>query len=490
MYSEKLRSIFKDYHNIEIGLYSYGGCFDPERIAAFTKIGRYCSFATGVCVLGQNHPVTFKSTHPFFFNPLFKYVDKHLNRVNSLTVGNDVWVGRNAIITPSVSNIGDGAVIGAGAVVTKNVPDFAIVAGNPAKLIRYRFSEEVIDKLKEDKWWDRAIEELSDDLEKFVKPFQALENNEIPRISVLIPAFNAESFIEAALKSVLTQTIEPYEILVMDDGSTDNTASVVKSFGKQVRYLFQEHCGVAVARNSLIAEAKGDVVAFLDADDLWHPRYLEILSKALQRHPDAVVAFTAFSSFREGDFDCKFAEKVVTDESEVLQAEDFLRRYNKDAAFAGPGFAVYRADMIRNIGEEFLPSELTSADDVYLWYRLALLGSFVYFCDSLGVRVIRDDSLSSDLLKAYSNRVKAIEKVCDIYEKLAPRELLSIAESVLAASHRRCAQYLMGVDRVYEARQHLRETLRGHFSFKSLGFLMITYFPRLLQPKWPRRFRN
>lgn len=123
MRSLTLRRIFLDYHHIEIGLYSYGGCFDPHRIAPFTKIGRYCSFAQGVCIFNGNHPTEFKSMHPFFYNPAFGYVQKELIPRNKIIIENDIWIGHNAIIVPSVKRIGDGAVIGAGAVVTKDVPD-------------------------------------------------------------------------------------------------------------------------------------------------------------------------------------------------------------------------------------------------------------------------------------------------------------------------------------------------------------------------------
>jgi virginiamycin A acetyltransferase len=161
MRSLTLRKIFTHYHNIEVGLYSYGGCFDPGRITAFTKIGRYCSFAEGVCIFNRNHPVKFKSMHPFFFNTALGYVRKEIVQFRELIIGNDVWIGRNALILPSVKRIGDGAVIGAGAVVTKDVPNYAIVAGNPAKIIRYRFSESVRLKIEESRWWDKDIDELS-----------------------------------------------------------------------------------------------------------------------------------------------------------------------------------------------------------------------------------------------------------------------------------------------------------------------------------------
>lgn len=180
MRSKTLRRIFLHYHGIEIGMYSYGGCFDPVLFRAKTKIGRYCSFATGVCRLKGNHPMRYRSMHPFFFSPYFGYVQKQLIHKSELVIGNDVWVGQNAIILSSVKRIGDGAVIGAGAVVTKDVPDFAVVVGNPAKILRYRFSEETQLKIKASKWWDKDITELQKDIEEFTYPLENYESKKNP----------------------------------------------------------------------------------------------------------------------------------------------------------------------------------------------------------------------------------------------------------------------------------------------------------------------
>lgn len=93
-------------------------------------------------------------------------------------IGNDVWIGQNAIILASVTNIGDGAVIGAGTVVTKNVPDFAVVVGNPGRIVKYRFSEQATRKLKQERWWDKDIDDLRVNLDDFTYVHEELRDKE------------------------------------------------------------------------------------------------------------------------------------------------------------------------------------------------------------------------------------------------------------------------------------------------------------------------
>lgn len=173
--SETVRKILRDYHDIDIGFYSYGW-FSSDQIAEHTKIGRYCSIGPGVRILPQNHPLTFKSTHPYFYDPVYGCVDNdsELAPIRKLEIGNDVWIGQDALILGQVSNIGDGAVIGAGAVVTKNIPDYAVVVGVPAKVIKYRFSQESIQKLKKEQWWNKSIEELKESLDEFTRPYESV----------------------------------------------------------------------------------------------------------------------------------------------------------------------------------------------------------------------------------------------------------------------------------------------------------------------------
>lgn len=166
--------------NISAGDYSYyNDPVEPERfqekcvryhfdfIGDKLAIGKFCALATGVQFImnGANHAMTGFSTFPFniFQNGWekgfdFETITQGLR--GDTVVGNDVWIGTNATILPGVS-IGHGAIVGTKAVVASNVPDYAIVAGNPAKVIRRRFDQETIDALLEIAWWDWPIDKIS-----------------------------------------------------------------------------------------------------------------------------------------------------------------------------------------------------------------------------------------------------------------------------------------------------------------------------------------
>ena len=173
-YSATLRKIFKDYHGVEVGMYTHGGCFRLYYFDHGTTIGRYCSIAMSARALNYNHAMGLKSTHALFFNPVLKLCTESLVEFFPLQIGNDVWMGEGAIIMPKVTEIGDGAVVAAGAIVSKNVPPYAVVVGNPARVVRYRFSRDVIEELVESKWWEKDIEEILPDIEDYLKPYEKL----------------------------------------------------------------------------------------------------------------------------------------------------------------------------------------------------------------------------------------------------------------------------------------------------------------------------
>ncbi|WP_428005635.1 CatB-related O-acetyltransferase [Athalassotoga sp.] len=150
--------------NSKIGLYSYIG---QRTIIQNASIGNFCSISWNVTIGPDMHPINYLSTHlminKFSDEPVFD------TQVKRIEIGNDVWMGCNVVVMPGVK-IGDGAIIGSSAVVTKDVPPFAIVVGVPAHVIRYRFEEDVIERLLSIKWWEFPEKFIKENIELFQKP--------------------------------------------------------------------------------------------------------------------------------------------------------------------------------------------------------------------------------------------------------------------------------------------------------------------------------
>lgn len=161
MRSATLRKIMERCHGVEIGAHSYG-CFDPVRFPRGTNIGRYVSVGPGVAAYRRNHPLDRLSLHPYFYNPRHGAAGAADVSTAPLEIGADAWIGAHAIILPGCRRIGRGAAVAAGAVVTRDVPDYALVAGNPARVIRYRFDAASIEAAEHSRWWLAAPESVAE----------------------------------------------------------------------------------------------------------------------------------------------------------------------------------------------------------------------------------------------------------------------------------------------------------------------------------------
>lgn len=154
------------YKQYRVGRFSYG----EPKIKRWGKnesltIGSFCSFASNVTILlGGNHRVDWITTYPFTaILPEFQNIHGHPATKGDVIIGNDVWIGMDTLILSGV-RIGDGAVVGARSVVTKDVEPYTIVAGNPAKTIKKRFDQQKIDELLRIKWWEWDIEKIKENM--------------------------------------------------------------------------------------------------------------------------------------------------------------------------------------------------------------------------------------------------------------------------------------------------------------------------------------
>ena len=159
-----------------IGRYSYT-CYDDEIVNC--EIGQFCSISDEVVIGGAEHPMDWVSTSPVFQNvkhsgPKRKFSEFDFEGIKRTIIGNDVWIGRRAIIKAGVT-VGDGAVIGSGSVVTKDVPAYAIVGGVPSKILKYRFDEETIKELLQSEWWNMPDEVIERNAHLIKDPLAFIE---------------------------------------------------------------------------------------------------------------------------------------------------------------------------------------------------------------------------------------------------------------------------------------------------------------------------
>ncbi len=179
-----------------------------------------------------------------------------------------------------------------------------------------------------------------------------------PLVSVIIPTYNRARFLKEALASVLAQTYRPLEIIVVDDGSTDETSKVVSRF--PVRYVRTPHRGVAAARNRGLSKARGALIAFLDSDDLWLPRKIEVQVSFFERQPEAVAVQTEEVWLRGG-------KRVNPKKRHRKPSGHFFDRA-LELCLISPSAVMLRREVLEEIGgfDETFPV----CEDYELWLRL------------------------------------------------------------------------------------------------------------------------
>lgn len=158
--SPSLRRVLKENWGVEVGLHSYGSPLVPGNADQGTTIGSYVSVGPNVRRLGAAHPLDEPSMHPYWYNPnLGMATTRDDVERTPCWIGHDAWIGANVTILPGCSRIGIGAVVGAGSIVTRDVGDFAVVVGNPARQISIRLDESTRQRLLDSQYWELPPEQ-------------------------------------------------------------------------------------------------------------------------------------------------------------------------------------------------------------------------------------------------------------------------------------------------------------------------------------------
>lgn len=225
-----------------------------------------------------------------------------------------------------------------------------------------------------------------------------------PLVSIITPAYNAGKYIEATVQSALRQTYENIEIIVADDGSKDATGTIVKELGKKdprVTYVFQENQGQSAARNAALRRARGQYVAFLDADDLFLPSKIEEQVNYLEAHPESGLSYCKIHHFFNEQPDKLYYFDLPHPSGLVFK--DLLA-----SNFINPLSVVMRKKILDEYGG-FEPT-FRRMDEQYLWLKLSYRGvRFDYLDRPLGLYRVHRESLSNEPQYFYETESRFVD---------------------------------------------------------------------------------
>lgn len=244
------------------------------------------------------------------------------------------------------------------------------------------------------------------------------------QVSVIIPTYNSAKYVVEAVESVLAQTYKDFEVIVIDDGSTDETEQVMRRYQTPVRYIRQQNGGVAVARNRGIAESCGKYVAFLDADDTWLPHKLERQLEALRQQSPHRACYSAFTVV-----DSELNPMGISRSQRQGKAlEDLLMRGNVIGSICT---VVCERSLFENIGG-FDP-ELSQCADWDMWVRLAAKTEFLYLDEPLVTYRQHGSNMSRNAPLLEADSLRVLEKGFAMPE--APPTLLTQHHKALGRNY-------------------------------------------------------
>ena len=300
-------------------------------------------------------------------------------------------------------------------------------------------------------------------------------------VSVIIPTYNSSSYVLQAVDSALGQTIQPSEVIVVDDGSTDDTAKVFSGSRRTVRYIYQENRGLSAARNRGIAEARGDLIAFLDADDVWLPEKLEKQTACLAQHPESGLVHSdlLYWDDRTGQ----------TSRRECGRAAKAGRCYEQFLSRNGvtPSTVIVRRTCLARVGTFDEAIRRPTTQDYDLWFRIARHYELLYVEEPLVLYRQHESNASNQTVAMLEDELYVVRKALR-----ADPSLSSLAGATIV--NRRLFTLLFSLGYLHhDARRQAEacDCFRGALSYSpSHLYTWSLYLANLLPSPWLRQVRS
>lgn len=323
-------------------------------------------------------------------------------------------------------------------------------------------------------------------------PIQNADENSLPAVSVIIPAYNVAPYIRETLESVFAQTLTDYEVIVINDGSPDIEAfeSAIEPYQERIRYISQKNAGASSARNAGLRAAQGRLIAFLDADDLWSPNYLDEQLKFIREQNCDLAcadALIAGDSPDAGKTYMEVAMKTAAASGEVT----FLQLVSAERSLITSGVVV-RRDLILEVG--LFDLTLRNAQDFDLWLRLARHGARLAYQRRVLLEYrARQGGLTGDAINCHQRELRVLQKIEHSYS-LTPSERRVV--SAVIQKRRAAIEYELG--KLYLLPGDFARARESFVRAKSLApgwkpkvMLSLTRLaPRLMQALYRHRTQN
>jgi glycosyltransferase involved in cell wall biosynthesis len=240
------------------------------------------------------------------------------------------------------------------------------------------------------------------------------------KVSVIIPTYNRESTLSRAIDSVLKQTYRNFEVIVVDDGSTDNTSRVIEKHKDRIRYYSKLHSGVSAARNLGLEKSEGTWVSFLDSDDYWLPKKLESQMEYLRKNPDIMIVQTDEYWMRN--------DKIVNPMKKHKKYSGWIFEHCLPLCIVSPSAVLIHQKVFNDVGvfDESFPV----CEDYDLWLRVSLKYKIALIPEKLVVKTGgHSDQLSRKYWGLDRYRVRALEKVLN--DDLSPLQKRLVLEEII-----------------------------------------------------------
>ncbi len=308
-----------------------------------------------------------------------------------------------------------------------------------------------------------------------------VQKQEAPEFSVIVPAFNRARFIRKAIDSVLSQSFDDYEIIVVDDGSTDATQQVLARYGPSITTITQPNSGVSAARNTGIEAAKGTWIAFLDSDDEWKRDYLLRQMDCIITYPGVVAFITNAINIHPGGASHTHFQRAILDRFGILS---FIRIEKPFRAIMSHSHwflqsTVVRRDVLLKTG--LFNTNLTIAEDLDLIARLSLAGPFGLNKEVL-VEIYRRTETNRNLASQRGS-IPACMLFQGVFDALRTDSRLTFAEQsqlakVSSANQREIGNLLLAKGETKHARARYRAAMTIYPSVRSIGKYLASLLPR------------